>query len=87
MQIRGRGNSSWEYPKKPYKIKFDSRTSLLGMAKAKDYVLLAEYNDKSLIRNYMAHFMTGFFRHWASVRNAVCEPLFERVISWGLFTN
>jgi hypothetical protein len=60
MQIRGRGNSSWEYPKKPYKIKFDSRTSLLGMAKAKDYVLLAEYNDKSLIRNYMAHYMTGF---------------------------
>ena len=60
MQIRGRGNSSWEYPKKPYRIKFDSRTSLLGMAKAKDYVLLAEYNDKSLIRNYMAHYMTGF---------------------------
>lgn len=60
MRIRGRGNSTWAYPKKPYRIKFDERQSLLGMAEAKDYVLLAEYNDKSLMRNYLAHFFSQF---------------------------
>ncbi|BCR36411.1 CotH kinase family protein [Mariniplasma anaerobium] len=60
LRIRGRGNSTWEYPKKPYKIKFDERQSLLGMAAAKEYVLLAEYNDKSLMRNYLAQYFTQF---------------------------
>ena len=60
MQIKGRGNSSWEYPKKPYRIKFDERQSILGMREARDYVLLAEYNDKSLIRNYLAHYFSTF---------------------------
>lgn len=60
MQIKGRGNSSWNYPKKPYRIKFNNRQSLLGMKPAKDYVLLAEYNDKSLIRNYLAHYMSTY---------------------------
>jgi hypothetical protein len=58
MGIKGRGNSTWEFPKKPYRIKFTERQSLLGMSKAKDYVLLAEYNDKSLIRNYLAHYFS-----------------------------
>lgn len=60
MRIKGRGNSTWTYPKKPYKIKFDERQSLLGMAEAKDYVLLAEYNDKALMRNYLAHYFSQF---------------------------
>ncbi len=55
MQIRGRGNSTWGLPKKPYKIKLDNKANLLGMdAKAKDWVLLANYGDKSLIRNALA---------------------------------
>ena len=58
MRIKGRGNSTWDFPKKPYRIKFDERQSLLGMAPAKDYVLLAEYNDKSLIRNYLAQYFS-----------------------------
>ncbi len=62
MRIRGRGNSTWDYPKKPYRIKFDERQSLLGMAAAKDYVLLAEYNDKSLMRNYLAHYFSQFLK-------------------------
>lgn len=55
MQIRGRGNSTWGLPKKPYKIKLDNKANLLSMkAKAKDWVLLANYGDKSLIRNAVA---------------------------------
>lgn len=60
MQIRGRGNSTWGFPKKPYRIKFDERQSILGMDSARDYVLLAEYTDKSLVRNHAAHYFSQF---------------------------
>ena len=53
-QIKGRGNATWFCPKKPYNIKFDSKTALLGMAKAKKWTLLANYADKSLIHNAFA---------------------------------
>ena len=29
--VRGRGNSTWEFPKKPYAIKLEKKASLLGM--------------------------------------------------------
>jgi spore coat protein CotH len=50
-EIRGRGNSTWTYPKKPYRIKFDKKTSLFGYEKAKSWVLLANYLDPTLIMN------------------------------------
>lgn len=40
MQIRGRGHSSWKGNKKPYKIKFAKKTSVLGMAENKHFALL-----------------------------------------------
>ena len=50
-QIKGRGNSTWtECPKKPFNIKFDKKTSLLGMPKAKKWSLLANYKDDSAIK-------------------------------------
>ncbi len=52
--VRGRGHSSWELDKKPYKIKFDKKTSLFGLTAAKKWVLQANHVDKSLIRNTVA---------------------------------
>lgn len=49
-KIRGRGNATWTYVKKPYKFKFQESQSLFGFAPNKDWVLLAEYRDKSLMR-------------------------------------
>jgi len=54
LRIRGRGNSTWAMPKKPYKLKLDEKTSLLGMPADRDWVLLANYADKSLLRNQVA---------------------------------
>ena len=55
-RIRGRGNSTWErFPKKPYKIKFDTKQDLFDNGKAKTWVLLADYRDYSLIRNMLAY--------------------------------
>lgn len=50
--VRGRGNSTWLwYPKKPYRIKFDKKQALLGLPKAKSWVLLAEYRDPTDLMN------------------------------------
>ncbi len=70
-RIRGRGNSTWySYPKKPYKLKFDERVSILGMPHAKTYVLLAEYADPSLMRNVITHELSTYFnlRHTLETR-------------------
>ena len=60
-QIKGRGNSTWNYPKKPYNIKFDKKTSPLGMAKAKKWTLLANYFDYSLLHTANAYFYADGF--------------------------
>ncbi len=57
MQIRVRGNSTAFMPKKPYKIKFEVKTSMLSEYAQKDWVLLANYTDHTLIRNYLAYNM------------------------------
>ena len=49
--IRGRGNSTWGYPKKPYALKLDSKGEILGMPKHKRWVLLANWMDRTLLRN------------------------------------
>ncbi len=54
VMIRGRGNSTWNYPKKPYRLKFDQKTSLYGYKKAKNYCLLANYIDGTLMKNLAA---------------------------------
>lgn len=57
-KLRGRGNSTQMFPKKPYRLRFDQKTSILGMPASKNYVLLAEYSDKSLMRNVLVHKMS-----------------------------
>lgn len=60
--IRGRGNTTWNYEKKPYRIKFNKKQSLFGSSyKAKSWVLLANHSDKSLMRNYVAFELGKFF--------------------------
>lgn len=55
IEIRGRGNSTWGLPKKPYRIKFPEKFSPIGLnhAKEKSWVLLAHDMDKSLLRNHL----------------------------------
>lgn len=53
--IKGRGNATWEYDKRPYNIKLDKSADLLGMGKAKGWCLLANYLDTSLLRNKIVY--------------------------------
>ena len=61
MDIRGRGNKTWEYEKKSYKLKLSEKQSLLGLGegKSKKWVLLANVCDQSLLRNYVALNLAG----------------------------
>lgn len=54
LEVRGRGNSTWDWVKKPYRLKLTTSTALLGMPKGKNWVLLANYADKTLLRNDVA---------------------------------
>ena len=53
---RLRGNASMQFPKKPYRIKFDSKQRPLktAPAKAKKWTLINNYGDKTLMRNLVA---------------------------------
>ncbi len=59
ISIRGRGNSTWIFPKKPYAIKFDKKTEVCGMPKHKRWVLIANYLDNSFMKNDAAFFMSN----------------------------
>ena len=61
IEIRGRGNSTWGMEKKPYRIRLASKYNLLGMpAKERNWVLLANYADKTLMRNALAFEISKF---------------------------
>ena len=59
-KIRGRGHSTWGQPKNPYKVQFtnDAKyaqfSDIVGMRKSRNWALLADYFDRSLIRNKLA---------------------------------
>lgn len=54
MGIRGRGNSTWGYAKKPYRIKLDTKSPIMGIATERDWVLLANAVDRSQLRTVAA---------------------------------
>jgi len=56
IDIKGRGNYSWNStPKKPYRIKLYNKANLLDMpAKARNWTLINNYGDKTLMRNLLA---------------------------------
>lgn len=54
LMVKGRGNSTWNEPKKPMRLKFDSKKSICGFKKAKNYVLLANYLDPTHVKNVIA---------------------------------
>lgn len=52
LSIKGHGNSTWLYPeKKPYRLKFNQKVSLLGEQADKSWILLANHFDNTMLRN------------------------------------
>ena len=82
--VRGRGNTTWEWPKKPYLIKLESREKLLGMPKHKRWILLSNFMDRTLMRNLVSMKVSSMTRlDWTPH----CEPV-ELVLNgrhWGSY--
>ena len=56
IEMKARGNSTWGLPKKPFRIKFPVKCSPIGFnhTSERNWVLLAQDMDKSLLRTYIA---------------------------------
>ena len=72
-KVKIRGNFTASYPKKPIRIKFTEKQPMCGLnggAALKNWVLLAEYTDASLLRNsaalYIANSLYSSSGHYAS---------------------
>jgi hypothetical protein len=85
VRVRGRGNSTWEASKKPYRLNFDSRVSFLGLPEGRNYVLLANAYDQSHIRNSVA-FAAARTLSFNFVPTAVHVDLYVNNVYQGLYT-
>ncbi|MBR1469491.1 MAG: CotH kinase family protein, partial [Prevotella sp.] len=54
LSIKGRGNTNWSAPKKPYSLKLEQGSKLIDMPKDKRWTLLANWYDRTLLRNDVA---------------------------------
>ena len=59
-QIKGRGNATWTYDKRPYalKLKDPGPDSVLGMNGNRRWILLANWKDRTLLRNDAAFWLS-----------------------------
>ena len=82
--IEIRGASSGGYPQRPYGLETrdalgeDLDVSLLGMPEESDWVLLSNFNDRSLVRNTLSHKLFTSMGQY-SPRMQLCEVLLDSV--------
>lgn len=81
VMAKGRGNTSWIRPKKPYTLLIPNEDTLLNLPPGNNRVLLANYDDLSLIRNDLAFFM-GQLRG----RSDIPHSCFIDLVTNGLYT-
>lgn len=60
-QIKGRGNYTWKWDKKPYALKLDKKSKVLGMPAHKRWILLANWRDRTLLRNDATFWLSNKF--------------------------
>lgn len=76
--IEIRGSSSQMFPKKQFGVETrdasgeDLSVSLLGMPEESDWILSAQYNDKTLMRDVLTYSLSNSFGRYAS-RSRFCE--------------
>ena len=58
MEIKGRGNSTWNYVKKPYALRLKEKGEILGMPSHKRWILLANWKDRTILRNDAAFWLS-----------------------------
>jgi hypothetical protein len=80
--IEYRGASSSGYPQKPFNIETrnnlgeNNNVSLLGFPEENDWVLLSNFNDRSLVRNPLAYKLFEEMGNY-SVKSSLCEVFID----------
>jgi len=83
-QVKGRGNSTWGWNKKPYALKLEKKHEVLGMPKHKRWCLIANYMDRTHLRNRVAYYIGQHSNLAYTVRNQYAE-LYYNDQYYGLF--
>ena len=88
LTIKGRGNSSWtNAPKKSYTLKFKSKQDFLGLEEHKSFALIANYFDKTLLRNVSAYSLAkNVFKKMSWAPSAKTVHLFIDGVYQGLYS-
>ena len=86
LRIKGRGNATWTYPKKPYRLKLDEKANIFNMGEDKDWVLLANYCDKTLLRTSIAFKLSKLMNFPWTVKDQFVELVLNGNI-WGIINS
>lgn len=78
LTVKGRGNSSFVMTKYSIKLDFDSKISLFGMPKNKDWNLISNFRDKSHLRNFITFQLAELLGGDYVPRSTFVEVFFNR---------
>lgn len=66
--IKTRGNTSFDFEKKPYQIRFKESVSILGLPESEKWILLANEIDDSLLKNELVFCFTEEYTGVPTIR-------------------
>lgn len=78
LTVKGRGNSSFVFSKYGIKLEFENKESLFGMPKNRDWALISNHRDKSLLRNYITYQLADILNDEYSPRSLFVEVILNR---------
>lgn len=79
LTVRGRGNSSFTgMPKAGIKLEFNSKQSMVGMPKNKDWALISNFADKTHLKNFISYKLADWLGDEYSPRTAYVEVYLNR---------
>ena len=78
LTVRGRGNSSFNMPKFGFKLELEKKAAILGMPKDKDWILVANFRDKTQIKNTISFLLAKKLGAKHSIRSQYVEVFLNR---------
>lgn len=89
LSIKGRGNTSWTVDngeKRPYSIELEKNIELLGMPDNRDWCLIANHSDKTLMRNFITYNIASKMSGFDYAPRAKYVELYLNNTYYGLYT-
>lgn len=87
LKVKGRGHSTWEeLDKKGYNFSLDTKADLCGMGSAKKWALMANHEDRSLLRNPTAMYLGSKFTNLEYTPESIAVDLVLNGVYQGSYT-